>query len=514
ILRGIVIVALGFLFALFAVLIGLQAANLSLISWILTIAIEAPLGAGVVALLWYGRVLKAASSAQATAEEAARSSEMGFRTIAGTIADGIVTIDDQSRIQYASPSFERLLGYTSEELVGKEITMIMPERYRDRHLDGIHRYLSTGTRHLNWESTRLEARHKDGREVPVDVSLGEHAAGGRRVFTGVIRDVTERTHAEHALAESEAKFRGLITSAPDSIFVITAEGRVLDTNPAAETLLGRNRHEIVGHDFVDFVPTERQALKRKYLTDRIAGLRGSELYDGVFLSASGRRIHIQLASQVVRPTDEPPYLVYIARDVSDQRDMQRKLVESERWASMGRLASFVAHEINTPLTNISLLNSSIGRRVSDPEVQERVKKIAVQSKIAANITTELLRFARPGAITPTETNVTELVRAATEQAEAFRKPGTKLKLELGNRPVVCNLDANRIQEVIVNLVKNAYEATPQGSVTVRIEDRGDLVAIVVLDTGAGIPPDVLTRLFEAFFTTKPKGEGTGLGLAI
>jgi len=206
--------------------------------------------------------------------------------------------------------------------------------------------------------------------------------------------------------------------------------------------------------------------------------------------------------------------VYIVRDVTAQIEAQRKLLETERWVSMGRLASFVAHEINTPLTNISLLTASVARRTKDPEVLERLKKISTQGKIAANITAELLKFARPGSINPVETNLNEVVEAAVEQAEVFRKPATRLKTQLGVRPLIRPIDPLRIQEVVVNLLKNAYEATPEGIVTVRLEERGELAAIEVSDTGMGIPPEVMARLFEAFFTTKKKGEGTGLGLAI
>src|SRR5207249_8250196 len=113
--------------------------------------------------------------------------------------------------------------------------------------------------------------------------------------------------------------------------------------------------------------------------------------------------------------------------------------------------SFVAHEINTPLTNISLLTASIARRVSDAEVQERLKKIAAQGRIAASITAELLKFARPGAINPVETNLTDLVRGAAEQADAFRKPGVEVRSELGNAPGLCTVDQLRTHEVLVKI---------------------------------------------------------------
>jgi PAS domain S-box-containing protein len=328
------------------------------------------------------------------------------------------------------------------------------------------------------------------------------------------RSTASRAVDAEALVQSEARYRQLIASAPDGIFIVDEQAGVLDVNEAGERLLGRSRNDIVGHSLMEFVPAERLPFARAYLADRLMDQRATELYDATFTGADGKPVDVQLRSQVVRPADADPFVVYIVRDATALHEAQRKLVETERWASMGRLASFVAHEINTPLTNISLLTASISRRVSDPEVQERLKKITAQGRIAATITAELLKFARPGAINAVEADLTDIVRAAVEQTEVFRKPGVELRSELGSHPVICRLDPLRIQEVFVNLLKNAYEATSKGRVKIRLEDLEPLVAVSVSDTGSGIPPEVQQRLFEAFYTTKKKGEGTGLGLAI
>src|SRR5207247_5484346 len=122
-------------------------------------------------------------------------------------------------------------------------------------------------------------------------------------------------------------------------------------------------------------------------------------------------------------------------DGTPQREALGNFDGTVRCASMAGHASFVANENNTPLTNVSLRTASISRRVSDPEIQERLKKIAAQGRIAANITGELLKFARPGAISPIETELTDLIRAAVEQPDAFRKPGVALRDEPGPRSV-------------------------------------------------------------------------------
>ena len=514
--RWVLIGALGVLLAFLVGAIAIQGlgTGFTAVQWLVAIVFVLPIAGALIGLVSYGRTLGGAVAQRARAEAAALASEESFQTVAATMADGIITIDDRNRIQYVNQAAERMFGYTRDELVGNELTMIMPESFRDRHRAGIHRYLTTGKRKLSWDSLQLPSRQQDEKEIPLEISIAEHTFGDQHVLTGVVRDITDRKRAEETLAESEAKFRRLVASAPDGIFVVDTQGSILDVNPAGEALIGRDRGQIVGHKLAEFIPGERLAIMERYLTDRLAGQRAAELYDEVWRGGGGHKINVQLTSQVVRPPDEPPYLVVSVRNVTNLQDMQRKLLESERWASMGRLASFVAHEINTPLTNISLLTASISRRVSDADVQERLKKITIQGRIAASITQELLKFSRPDSINPVETDLTDLIRAAIEQAEAFRKPAVEIETELGTQPVVCSLDPLRIQEVFVNLIKNAYEATPNGRVMVGLEDRGSLVVITVSDTGTGIPPDVQRRLFEAFFTTKKKGEGTGLGLAI
>jgi PAS domain S-box-containing protein len=510
--RWVLAGALAVLLAIFVVAIGFQATRLGLFQLLAGIAIVVTIGAALVAVLWYGRVLGGVTEARIAAEAAARSSEDGFRTIAATMSDGIITIDDRSRIRHVNEAARRMFAYEADELLGRELTTLMPERLRGSHLAAFHRYLETGRRTLTWEGLSLVGLRKDGREIPVEVSLGEYAAADGRIFIGVIRDMTERRRAERALAESEEKFRGLIESAPDAIFVLDAGSVVRDVNPAGEALLGRPRAALIGKTLADFMQPDRATAARAYLEARTAG-QPAVPHEALFRREDGPPVEVQLTAQSVEEASGTR-LVVIARDVTAQRELQRKLLETERWASMGRLASFVAHEINTPLTNISLLTASIARRVNDPEVQERLKKITVQGRFAANITAELLRFAQPGAINPVETDLRETVQAALEQAEAFRKPGVRLRAQLGDGPARCLADPARIQEVVVNLVKNAYDATASGSVTVRLEDRADSFEIAVSDTGKGIPPELRPRLFEAFFTTKKKGEGTGLGLAI
>ena len=180
---------------------------------------------------------------------------------------------------------------------------------------------------------------------------------------------------------------------------------------------------------------------------------------------------------------------------------------------MGRLAAFVAHEINTPLTNISLLAATATKRAHDPDIVSRLEKISAQRRLIGTILQDLVGLTRPPPIEPVETDLRTIVDGSLELMEPYLREGVELRKQVVDHAVVADVDPRRIQQVLVNLTKNALQATPNGAVTVAVEDRGNTVALIVSDTGPGMPPDVMEKLFQPFFTTKPKEQGTGLGLA-
>jgi PAS domain S-box-containing protein len=136
------------------------------------------------------------------AEEALRESETRFRTLAETASDAIITIDESSTIIFVNPAAENVFGYTLAEMQGANLTILMPDYLRHLHQAGMNRYIETGKRHLSWLAIELPGRHKTGREIPLEISFGEFARDGQRLFTGIVRDMTERKRAEEALRRS------------------------------------------------------------------------------------------------------------------------------------------------------------------------------------------------------------------------------------------------------------------------------------------------------------------------
>ena len=170
--------------------------------------------------------LLAAAIARKRGEEALRASEDRFRIVAETASDAIITIDGSSIIRLANRATGKVFGYDPQELTGQSLTLLMPEYLRHAHTAALQRYVETGVRHISWEAIELPGLHRDGREIPLEVSFAEFMQNGQRFFTGIVRDISERKRAEATMRESEARYRFLTESTPQIIWTARPDGQL------------------------------------------------------------------------------------------------------------------------------------------------------------------------------------------------------------------------------------------------------------------------------------------------
>ena len=327
----------------------------------------------------------------------------------------------------------------------------------------------------------------------------------------------ENAELVDSLKQTEWRFRTLFRAAPDAVFTVLRSGRIREANDAVRDVVGVDPIQVVGRMLGDLVvPEDREALSAALdrtfngTANRLeARMRG----DG---SASPRLISLA-ASRL--PEADPPSVLVVGRDITAERDMRARLMESDRLAAVGELVAGVAHEVNNPLSSISAFAQLMLRDPAlSPAHRESVEVIRAETLRASQVVKDLLAFARRSETQhePLDVNavVARTLRMRTYQltsarVEAFQELAPELPSVMG--------DARQLQQVCLNLLTNAVQAMEgQGGGRLRIATftRGETVVLEVQDTGPGIPAEVRARVFEPFFTTKREGEGTGLGLSV
>lgn len=327
---------------------------------------------------------------------------------------------------------------------------------------------------------------------------------------GVAFDVTERWKAERAVRESNEALLALVAASPSAIVTFDPEGNVTSWSPAAERIFGWRAADVIGGP-MPAIP----AGKAKDLQEVLQGKADRATFEGRWHRKDGTPLAVGVSAAALPDGQgKARGSIAVIEDLSTRRANEDRLTESKRLATVGQLAGFLAHELNTPLTSISLLAHAVSKRVTDPAALEKLEKIERQRRRASEIVRGLQNLSTDGQKRRIDTDLRSVVTSAVERVRRKPRKGVRVDIEIGASPVPAAVDPLQIQEVVANLVQNAIDATENGSIRVRVEDRPASRAIVVADTGSGMPPEVQARLFEPFFTTKPHGEGIGLGLLL
>ncbi|HEV8370231.1 MAG TPA: PAS domain S-box protein [Pyrinomonadaceae bacterium] len=260
--------------------------------------------------------------------EAVKESEARFRTVAVTAADAIITIDEDSIIHLVNPAAERIFGYTSEEMLGKSLSQLMPERFRGAHHKAVATYLKTHSKQRSWEAIELPGLDKGGREVPLELSFAEYTRAGKCFFTGIARDISGRKRAEKALRESEERFRTLFENAREAIFTCDLSGNFTSINQAGEALTGFSREETLESNFARVVAPECLPIAREMLSRKGSG-DVATTYELELVTKQGRRILVEVSSRTLHEDGEPIGVQGSVRDITTQKRDEDALRKSE-----------------------------------------------------------------------------------------------------------------------------------------------------------------------------------------
>ena len=319
-----------------------------------------------------------------------------------------------------------------------------------------------------------------------------------------------------SLRQAEWRFRTLFRAAPDVVLTVLQSGRVREANDAVREVAGLDPSHVIGRILWEIVAPEDQGTLAAAIGRAIEG-KPSRCEVRIARDGSPTRVVAFAASRL--PEADPPAALVIGRDVTAERDMRARLVETERLAAVGELVAGVAHEVNNPLSSISAFAQLLLRDQTLPAAhRDSIEVIRAETGRASQVVKDLLAFARRSDHRREPLDLNDLVER-TMRLRAFQLDEAKVALELALAPDLPPVigDARQLQQVVLNLVTNAVQAmAPLGGGTLRVATTPlpGMVALEVSDTGPGIPTAARAHVFEPFFTTKREGEGTGLGLSV
>ena len=461
-------------------------------------------------------------------------SEAWTRAIVEAAVDGIITIDETGIMLYMNPAAERLFGFKAEEILGKNIKMLMPPPFSDQHDEYLARYLRSGHATIVGIIREVVGLRRDGTEFPMEISVSEIHLGDKRLFTGVLHDITRRKQRQE---EKDALLRELNKRNVELTCMYKIE----------ESIRSRGTLEDIFDDAVQvvaqaFADPERIAVRIGF---------GDEVFDSPNFEATDwhieapivvngrRRGNVEVYYLQDPEADEEEAFLKEEKDLLEaiasvfgetveRRELEAQVIQASKLASIGELAAGVSHEINNPINAImNCADILIKDTGADSRQNQFARLIQSEAIRITNIVKNLLTFSRQDSEIRRPTQWKDVVDAVLSMSEKkLSKSNVDLRIDIPEKLPQLHCSNEQLQQVLMNLMINALHALDEKypephinkilRVSARTIDYNGVsgIRLTVEDYGTGIAPAHRDRLFDPFFTTKGRDKGTGLGLSV
>ena len=463
--------------------------------------------------------------------EEVRASEERLRALFDTAQVGILLCDADGQIvftnQYADQTLERHPD-------GLEISQWLSTTHPEDRAD-VEAVIHSACESGEPRAIRHRVMSNDG-----TIRWVEHGAAPFRKasdnsidgFVCTLTDVSAEHTAMVSLEESRDYTAAIVDTVGALIVVIDADGVIQRFNKTCERVTGFSASEVVGRSVLDtLIPSEqRDAVAQTMHSLRSGSGRNSE---NDWLTKDGDRRTISWTNTtIIGPDESIVAMIGTGIDITDQRFLESRIAQAERLDSIGRLAAGIAHDFNNTLTTLRLRVDRLGGRNLDSRSRVDINEAVATIERTQTVISDLLTFSRQQSLAPRPTDINAETRRIMALLADFLGNNIDLELELTNDEAISFIDPARFDQILTNLTINASDAMPDGGtliITTKLEtsdtarsetdhsltglDPGNYVRVTVSDTGTGIAPNDLARIFEPYFTTKPTGHGTGLGLA-
>ena len=458
-------------------------------------------------------------------------SEERYRALMEQANDAIVLLGADEHVYEVNQAAERLFGRAREDLIGQPYRSFVAGEERFASDASFRMVMTQG-------STRVENRslvRADGSRVAVEISAAMVRLGNEATTLAILRDVTERNRAQSALRASEEQYRLLFEGNPHPMWIYDQTTLAfLEVNRAAVRHYGYSRSEFLAMTIRDIRPPEDVAVLEQYRADTLRGETETPGPAGTsriwnHRKRNGEVIQVEITVSPLDFQGRDARLVLVT-DVSEKRQLEARVQQSQKMETVGRLAGGVAHDFNNLLGVIVGYGELLERRLpDDPRLHKYVRDILAAAERASGLTRQLLAFSRRQVL---QLRLVDLNHTVAEMDSMLRRvigEDIELVTHLQERLGCIKADPGQLEQILMNLAVNARDAMPRGgTLTIATADvalagedgsagaglrRGAYVCLTVADTGHGMTAEVRERLFEPFFTTKEAGRGTGLGLA-
>ncbi len=505
-----------------------------------------------------GKVTGAATIARDVTQRKREEEQTRLQTAAlEAAANAIVIADRHGCINWVNPAFTLLTGYSAQEAIGRNPRILKSGTHPASYYQDLWKTILSGN---VWKG-EMTNRRKDGTLYTEELTITPVLDADNRVshFVAIKQDVSERKRTEENLRVSEERYRELFENAGDLVYTFTLDMHITSLNRLAEKTIGFSREEAIRMNVSELVDPEHWKKIEASIQPLIAGGPPTK-FEMEIKAKDGRRVTLELNPRLIYEDGKPVGIQGIARDITGRDVAEMELRQAQKLESVGRLASGIAHEMNTPIQfvgdNTRFMQASFGdlqaliRRsqallaggtLSTAEISAEMRQL--ESQLDCDYLLEEIPKALAQTLEGVE-RVVSIVRAMKE----FAHPDTKemvaadinralfntltvarnelkyvadIETDFGDLPpVICSI--GDVNQVFLNLLVNAAHAIAdvvretggKGKIRVHTESEEKMALITISDTGGGIPEAIYERIFDPFFTTKEVGRGTGQGLAI
>jgi PAS domain S-box-containing protein len=462
-------------------------------------------------------------------EEALRESEARFRLLYERAPLGYQSLDKNGHFIEVNQAWLDTFGYTREEVIGKSFGDFLHPDWIDHFKENFPRFKAIG----EILGVEFEIVKKDGSTILVSFNgkIGRNEIGEFKQTHCILNDITKQRRSEEALRESEEKYRTLVESSSDTILMLDTERNIVSCNQAFLNLFGYTRKEVEG-----------RSIRMIHLSDESFRSFGDAAYPEIersgsyrkeweFMRKGGSIVPAETAMSVIKsPNELTEGYVAIIRDISERKNLEAQLRQTQKMESIGTLAGGIAHDFNNILSAIiGYTEIALYSVEQDSQLYNNLQEVFRAGNRAKDLVKQILTFSRQ---TEQERRPVQVKLIVNEALKLLRAslPST---IEVGRNiqsDALVMADSTQIHQILMNLCTNADHAMREkgGVLRVELEDveldedftashpnmkPGSYLNLMVSDTGHGMPPDVLERIFDPFFTTKETGEGTGMGLS-